>query len=245
MVYINNRENDGPHELPKDDIQGSIHTDNIGHKHTNIDTKLPEEVEKLYQHFQDSEKGYELDQKTSLDYPEDTIYPQINNEIEYGLFKNVIDSYYLHSQIRDHFICTKACYTHDSTNDTLDSKPQCTHTYNHISQQLNSLADTDQQHKVYTSEAHALLFTTDTSTPCTFNIIPSNFESKNDVPTVENHSLTQVFIPIANTNIEILLVMHLHSIMILIMVIHSLSQTNILHYYSKNCRILTGVYMIP
>ena len=43
----------------------------------------------------------------------------MNNDIEYGLFKNVIDSYYLDSQIRDDLQCTKTCYTHDTTVGTM------------------------------------------------------------------------------------------------------------------------------
>ena len=54
-----------------------------------------------------------------------------------------------------------------------------------MSQQLNSLVDTDQQHQVYTSKADASLFTVDTSTPCTFSIIPSHFKSENDEPIPE------------------------------------------------------------
>ena len=59
--------------------------------------------------------------------------------------------------IRDDFTCTKACYTHNYDNNALDPRPQCTHTYDHISQQLDSLADTEQQNKVYTSEEDASL----------------------------------------------------------------------------------------
>ena len=97
--------------------------------------------------------------------------------------ENVIDSYYFDSQIRDDFTCTKACYTHNYDNNTFDTRPQCTHTYDHISQQLDSLADTEQQHKVYTSEEDTSLFTSDTSTQCAFNIIPSNLETE-----AENHT---------------------------------------------------------
>ena len=96
----------------------------------------------------------------------------MNNDIKYGLFEDFIDSYYLDIQIRDDFTCTKASYTHNHTNNSLDTDPQCTHAYNHISQQLHSLADAQQQHTV--SEVDASLFTTDTSTPCTYNIMTSN-----------------------------------------------------------------------
>ena len=59
VVYINQGKHDNPHELPKNDPEGSIHTNNLGYMHTNNDTKLPEEVEKLeyiYQHFLECEK---------------------------------------------------------------------------------------------------------------------------------------------------------------------------------------------
>ena len=108
----------------------------------------------------------------------------VDIQIEYGLFENVIDSNYLDSQIRDDFTCTKACYTHNNTNNTLDTRPQCTHSYDHISQ-LDSLADTEQQHKVYTSEVDASLFTSHTWTQCAFNIIPSNLEMETDKQTEE------------------------------------------------------------
>ena len=100
------------------------------------------------------------------------------------MFENVTDSYYLDSQIRDDFQCTKACYTHDTTASTLHTNPQCTHTYDHISQQLDSIADTEQQQTLYTNEADASLITTDTSTLCAFNTTPSKLEteSQEDIP---------------------------------------------------------------
>ena len=128
---------------------------------------------------------------------DDTIYPQINKDIEYSLFENVIDSYYLDNQIRDDFICTKASYAHNNDSNTLETRPQGTHTYDHISQQLNSLADTEQQHQVYTSEVDASLFTSDTSTRCEFNIVPNIAETQTEKPIEE--------IPQNNTGI------HLHS----------------------------------
>ena len=108
--------------------------------------QIPEEIEKLeyiYQYFQDCEKIHEIDSNLLTKQIDDTVYPQINGDIKSGLFKNIIDSYYLDNQIRDDFTCTKACYTHNHHNNTLDTRPQCTHIYDHISQQLNSLADTE------------------------------------------------------------------------------------------------------
>ena len=52
------------------------------------------------------------------------------------------------------------------------------HKYDHVSQQLDSLADTEQQQALYTNEVDASLFTTDTSTPCAFNIISSDLETE-------------------------------------------------------------------
>ena len=128
---------------------------------------MPEEMEKLeykYQHCQDHKKVYEFDPQITTEPIHDTLYPQMNNNIEYRLFQNVIDSSYLDSQSRDDFQCTKTCYTHDTTASTVYPNPPCTHTYDHISQQLNSLADSEHQHTLYTNEADASLFTTDTAT---------------------------------------------------------------------------------
>ena len=141
---------------------------------TDIPPRLPKEIEKLEyicQHFQDHKKIYETDLQVTTELTDDTLYPQINIDIEYGLFKNVIDSYYLDSQIRDDFACTKACYTHDTTASTFDTILQCTHTYDYISQQLDSLTDAEQQQMLSKNEADTL-FTTDTSTQCAFNITP-------------------------------------------------------------------------
>ena len=135
-VYTNNGEHDYPHELPSENSEGSLNADNTVYTHTDIATKLPEEIEKLeymYKHFQDCEKIHEIDPHVQTEHIEDTIYPQINNDIEYGLFENVIHSYYLNSQIRDDFTCTKACYAHNDDNNIPETRPQCTHTYDHIS----------------------------------------------------------------------------------------------------------------
>ena len=53
-----------------------------------------------------------------------------------------------------------------------------THTYDHISLQLHSLADAEQQQTLHTNEVDASLFTTDTSMQCAFNITPSNLETE-------------------------------------------------------------------
>ena len=170
MVYINKGGHDNPHQLPKENSEGSLNTDNAVYTHTEFATKLPQDIEKLeyiYQQFQDCEKIHEIDPHVLTEQIDGTVHPQINNDIKYGLFENIIDRYYLDSQIRDDFTCTKACYTHSYDNNTLDTRPQCTHTYDHISQQLDSLTDIEQQHKIHISEEDTSLFTSDTSTQCT------------------------------------------------------------------------------
>ena len=186
MVYINKGDYDNPLGLPKDNLEGSQDIVHHDYAHIDIPPKMPEEMEKLkyiYQHFQDHEKVYESDPQVTTELIHDTLYPQMNNDIEYRLFENVTDSYYLDSQIRDDFQCTKTCYTHDTKASTLYPNPPCTHTYDHISQQLDSLADSTQQQMLYTNEADASLFTTDTATQCAFNITPSDLdtESPNNV----------------------------------------------------------------
>ena len=66
-----------------------------------------------------------------------------------------------------------------------------------MSQQLNSLADTEQQHQVYKSKVDTSLFTSDTSTHCEFNIVPDSVEMETEQPIEE--------IPKNNTSI------HFHS----------------------------------
>ena len=186
MVYINKGDHGDPHGLPKDNLEGS--QDIVHHDYTHIDIppKMSEEIEKLeyiYQHFQDHKKVHKSDPQVMTEPIHDTLYSQMNNDIEYGLFENVIDSYYLNSQIRDDFQCTKTCHTHDTSASTLDPNPHCTRTYDHISQQPDSLTDSTQQQTLYTNEMDASLFTTDTATQCAFNTIPSDLdtESTNDV----------------------------------------------------------------
>ena len=75
---------------------------------------------------------YQDDPKTDTAIDKDPLYPQINNDIEYSLFENVVNSYYLDSQIKDDFQCNQKCYSEkDKTN--ADHPPiACTHTYDHI-----------------------------------------------------------------------------------------------------------------
>ena len=68
-----------------------------------------DKLHNIYQHFQDSEKIHQLDPESETITPDaDSLYPYVNNDIEYRLFEDTVDSYYLDSQIKDDFH-TKNC----------------------------------------------------------------------------------------------------------------------------------------
>ena len=68
---------------------------------TDLDTDWFNKLYYIYQHFQDSEKMYQLDPKANIPVPDDnSLYPYINNDIEYGLFQDIVDSYYLDSKLK-------------------------------------------------------------------------------------------------------------------------------------------------
>ena len=75
---------------------------------------------------------------------DDSLYPYVNNDIEYRLFKDIVDSYYLDSQIKDDFQCNHNCYSQhrDSTIDNYSNT--CTHDYHHITQSIQDLSDSTQ-----------------------------------------------------------------------------------------------------
>ena len=70
---------------------------------------------------------------------DDSLYPYVNNDIEYGLFEDIVDSYYLDSQIKDDFQCNHDCYSQyrDPTNNKYSNA--CTHDYHHITQSVQDL----------------------------------------------------------------------------------------------------------
>ena len=63
---------------------------------------------------------------------DDSLYPYVNNDIEYKLFEDIVDSYYLDSQIKDDFQCDQDCYS-QYRDPAYDDHPNiCTHDYHHI-----------------------------------------------------------------------------------------------------------------
>ena len=88
----------------------------------------------MIQHFQDSEKVYESDLDAIMQEFDNTSYPHINNDIEYGLFEDAI-SYYLDSQIKDELNCTQECYMDIQQTQQEQQLTPCTHAYDHITHQ--------------------------------------------------------------------------------------------------------------
>ena len=159
---------------------------------------------------------YQLDPKTKTPVPDDdTLYPYINNDIEYRLFEDIVDSYYLDSQIKDDFQCDHNCYSHQWESTVDDHSISCTHAYDHIVQHIQNLSDSTQQHTLHSMEEKVSLFTDDAATPCDFNITNLNLVTENTKDT--------------------------SSIMILTIKTHLHSQTNTPHYYNKNYKIHIGV----
>ena len=173
-VYIPKEEHDDPHELTQQqDLEGSTKIDHTLYSHANTITPTSNSSQKLkyiYQHFQENEKVHESDPNLATDEIDNALYPHINNSIEYALFEDVIDSYYLDSQIKDNFACNQNCHINTQHKQQDHTLTPCTHAYEHITQHVDNLEDPMQQHTVYTNEVDASLFTMDTTTPCDYNI---------------------------------------------------------------------------
>ena len=172
VVYIPKGEHDDPHKLPQQqELEGPTEIEHTLYSHTNTispETNSFNKLKYIYQHFQDNEKIYESDLALARYEIDNTLYPHINN-IEYGLFEDIINTYYFDSQIKDDFKCDQECYTDIQEQQDQPLTP-CKHTYDHITQHINNLEDPIQQNTLYTQEESASLFTTDTATPCDYNI---------------------------------------------------------------------------
>ena len=99
---------------------------------------------------------------------EDFLYPYVNNDKEYGLFEDIVESYHLDSQIKDDFQCDPDCYTQTSQL-TKDDQPNiCTHDYLNEENALSFTDDTDMQCD-YSISAHTsdIPNTNDNHTSCT------------------------------------------------------------------------------
>ena len=168
VVNISKGEHDNTHELPQQqELEGSTEIEHTLYSH--FDTISPEtnsfqKLDYIYQHFQDNNKIHKLDSNLASYENDNTLYLHINNDIEYSLFKDVISSYYLDSQIKEDFRCDQNCYTNTQQKQQDQPLTSCTHAYDHITQHINNLQDPTQQHTLYTQEVDASLFTTGTTT---------------------------------------------------------------------------------
>ena len=101
----------------------------------------------IYQHFQDSEKMHQIDPESEMITPDnDSLYLYVNNDIEYRLFEDIVDSYYLDSQIKDDFQCDHDCYLQQQDPMVDEHSNTCTHEYHHIVQSIHDLSDST--HKI-------------------------------------------------------------------------------------------------
>ena len=116
---------------------------------------------------------------------DDSLYPYVNNNIKYRLYEDIVESYYLDSQIKDNFQCDHDCYSQyrDSTNDNYSNA--CTHDYHHITQSIQDMTDSTQQNTLHSMEENASSFADDTDTHCDFSITDhtSDTENTNDTHT--------------------------------------------------------------
>ena len=110
---------------------------------------------------------------------DDSLYPYVNNDIEYGLFEDIVDSYYLDGQIKDNFQCNHDCYSYLQEWKVDDQTNTCTHDYHHIAQSIPDLSDNTQQNSLHSLEEDASSFADDNATPCDFNITDQHAVTQN------------------------------------------------------------------
>ena len=114
---------------------------------------------------------------------DDSLYPYVNNDIEYRLFEDIVDSYYLDSQIKEDFQCDHDCYSQQQDLTVDDYTNACTHDYHHITQSVQDLSDSTQQNNLHSIKENASLFADNTVTPCDFSVIDQHpaTEDANDI----------------------------------------------------------------
>ena len=97
--------------------------------------------------------------------------------------EDIVDSYYLDSQIKDDFQCNHDCYSHYQDLMVDDHSNTCTHEYHHIAQTIQDFSDNTEQNSLHSLEENVSLFADDAVTPCDFNIIDQHSvtENANDI----------------------------------------------------------------
>ena len=134
----------------------------------------------IYQHFQDSEKIHQTKPESKqITLDDDSLYPYVNNNIKYRLFEDIVDSYYLDSQIKDDFQCDHDCYPQHRDLMSDNHSNACTHDYHHITQSIQDLTDSTQQNTLHSLEGNVSSFADDTDTHCDFSIIDHTLDPEN------------------------------------------------------------------
>ena len=134
----------------------------------------------IYQHFQDSEKIHQTKPESKqIASDDDFLYPHVNNDIEYRLFEDIVDSYYLDSQIKDDFQCKHDCYSQHRNPMSDNYSNACTHDYHHITQSIQDLTDSTQQNTLHSLVGNASSFADDTDTHCNFSNIDHTLDTGN------------------------------------------------------------------
>ena len=126
---------------------------------------------------------HQIDPESKTITPDDdSLYPYVNNDIEYRLFEDIVDSYYLDGQIKDDFQCDHDCYSYLQEQIVDDHTNTFTHDYHHIAQNIQDLSDNTQQNSLHSLKEEASSFADDNAAPCDFNITDQHavMENAND-----------------------------------------------------------------
>ena len=189
MIYISNGDHDNLYEPPQIESEVCDISHNALYSHQIDLVKKSNDSEKLfyiYQHFQDSKKIHQIEMESNLvTIDDDSLYLYVNNDIKYGLFEDLVESYYLDSQIKDDFQCDQDCYIQYSKLTKDDHPNICTHDYQHIAQNIDDLSDDTQQNNLYCTKESASSFTDDSDMHCDYSISnhTPDTENKNDTHT--------------------------------------------------------------
>ena len=133
--------------------------------HSSHSENTNNKLQYIYQHFQENKKIHEPISNAETLELEQTLYPHLNNQIDYGLFEDIIDSHYLDAQIKQDFECDTQCYTEVYETQEKHLLP-CTQSYHHISHNITDINSQQQQEEIFHRENESLLFTTDTTQTC-------------------------------------------------------------------------------
>ena len=129
--------------------------------------------------FRIGKRCIKLSQKVTTTMDKDYLYPCVNNDIEYGLFEDIVDSYHLDSQIKDDFQCDHDCYSQHRDLMIDAHSNTCTHDYHYITQSVQDLTDTTQQNNLHSIEENVSSFTDDNDAPCDFSIVDHHSDTEN------------------------------------------------------------------